>query len=167
MQYTHDESEELGQTLWSFEDDVSIEERGGELKEGERETGRLCERRLVAELENLLLDFGGEEGERSRGGRGHLGGLEVVVDGRKEEKKEESGGVELTQIEDGRSSSAFPPNDQHPPTSPFARRKCRNPRQNQQQRPSYPPHLHLPDSEPRGTHPPSTLLLSSPPPSKL
>jgi len=69
---THDECEELGQTLWTLEDDASIEERRGELKEGEGETGCLCERGLVAELEDFLLDFGGEEGERRRGRRGHF-----------------------------------------------------------------------------------------------
>ena len=63
---TYDEREDLGQALWSFEDDVSVEERGGELDQGEGETRSLCESRLIAELENFLLDFDGEEGEREK-----------------------------------------------------------------------------------------------------
>jgi len=54
--------------LSSFKGDVSVEERGGELEEGEGETGRLRECRLVAELEDILLDFDGEEGEGTKVG---------------------------------------------------------------------------------------------------
>jgi len=39
---------------------VFVEERGGKLEEGEGESGGLCERRLIAESEDVSFDFDGE-----------------------------------------------------------------------------------------------------------
>ena len=45
--------------------DVLVEERGGKLEEGEGESGGLCERRLIAESEDVCFDFDGEGGKGS------------------------------------------------------------------------------------------------------
>jgi len=103
---THDECEELGQAFWALEDDVSIEERRGELKEGEGETGPLCECGLVAELEDFLLDFGGKEGERRRGRSGHVCGFEAVVDGGRKRRGREISSLERKRLSPARSTES-------------------------------------------------------------
>ena len=65
-------------------DDVLVEERGGELEEGEGEGRALGESRLVAEAEDVGFDFGRDLGERRRGRRGGHAGL-------KGETREENG----------------------------------------------------------------------------
>ena len=61
-------AEEFLESLEADEDDVSVEERGGELEEGEAEEGRLPERRRVAKAKDFSFEFNGEGRERLRYG---------------------------------------------------------------------------------------------------
>jgi len=89
--------------------------RGRELEEGEREEERLCEGRLVAELEGFLLDFGGGEGKRRRGGGRRLLRFRRLFRRLLWKREGREGGgkrwiVELTKRNSGElARSSFPP----------------------------------------------------------
>lgn len=65
--------DELLEAFGSVEDNVLVQQRRGELKNLKRDGGHRCERALVAELENLLLEFDRERGKRGRGRLLHVG----------------------------------------------------------------------------------------------
>ena len=57
---THSGREELGYSLESYDLDLVVEERGGELKEAEGEARGFGQRGRIAEAEDVLLELGGE-----------------------------------------------------------------------------------------------------------
>ena len=59
--------EEKRQRLRGVKMDVSVEERGGELEEGERDSGGVRERRGAAEAKDVVFCLEREVGKRSNG----------------------------------------------------------------------------------------------------